>query len=75
MSESQAPRTPARLWIGPPLPEVEKPGSAALCVASASRAISQTTAPIRRAACSRQCGAWPAEASRDAGAFGAVAAK
>src|SRR6185369_3350786 len=65
MSESQAPRTPARLWIGPPLPEVEKPGSAALCVARASSAISQTTAPIRRTACSRQCGAWPADGSRE----------
>ena len=38
-------------------PRSRSPGSAALCVASASSAISQTTAPTRRAACSRQCGA------------------
>ena len=57
MSDSHAPSTPTRLWIGPPLPDVEKPGSAALCVASASSASNQTTAPTSSATCSRQGGA------------------
>ena len=56
---------PALFSTGPPLPEVEKPGSPALCVASAMTARSQATAPARRIACSRQPGGL---AARDAGA-------
>ena len=36
---------PALFCTDPPLPEVENAGSAALCVASASTASSQATAP------------------------------
>ena len=47
---------PALFCTDPPLPEVEKPGSAALCVASAMTTRSQATAPARRAIWSRQPG-------------------